>query len=364
MSKKKIIIIVVILLLIAAAVPAGIFTYNIVMDQREIDSHITAGDAAFEAGLYEEALAYYTLVPEDNRRYDEVQEKIAEVIRAQTASQIDSYFRAGDAAFAEGDYVEALAYFDMVPEYDARFNEAQVRKEMVIATQHALASELVRDADALIGNGRFEEAKAALDEAERVLPGYEEIAPARLRLEVAILVDSAQTNYEAENFAQALRDINAAILLDSTVETRYPTLLGNIRFEEATERAMLLLAFLKEAELPIEAYLIFDEETDPNELLGTPNGYLAKVNFEDTRIPQLRATYEPLGGSIEVFLTQARAEARKAYIDGLAETTPTATEFSFVGGSILLRLDHRLTAEQVAEYEEAFRAFLVTLAAR
>ena len=316
----------------------------------QIDSYFQAGDKALAAGDFATALTYYNLVPADNARFAEAQARITAVMSA----QIDSYFKAGDAALEAGDFAAALTYYDKVPATDERYEEAQARKALVEGKKIALVKSLIQDADRFMEKGQFDKAEAALNEAEGVYPAYKEIAAARTRLKVARLVDSAAKNYEAKSFEQALKDIEAAIAIDRTVETRYRTLLGNIRYEEATGRAVRLIETLQKAGVPVGDYVILTEQTDPDGLLGKPDGYIAKISFADTTIPQLRTTAELRGGAIEVFLTPKDAEARLAGIQGPTGVSPIAAEYAFVNGSVLLRLSSLLTAEQIAVYEELF----------
>lgn len=352
MTKKKVLICVAVVLVIALAV-AGFFVYDAIMTQREIDGHIEAGDIAFEAGDYEEAIAHFALVPEDNRRFEEAEARIIAV----KEHQVDLLFLAGDLAFDQGNYTEALSYFSAVPEERSRFAEAVERIAKTEARQLAVAGELIEQAHANMDNGQLEVAGSLLDDAERVLPTHPELAEARLRLEVALLVTAAENYYAQANFTQAYAAINAAIALDDTVETRYSALLRQIRFEEATAEAIAIMAAFQEAGLPIGVYVAFTDETDPNELLGRPGSYIAKINFVDARLSSSTVANFTNGGSIEIFFDQAGAEARKNTIDTLALTVSLAIEYSLVEGRVLLRLSSSLTPAQAEEYKQVFLDF-------
>ena len=352
MLKKKILICAIVLLMLALAV-IGFFVYSAIMTQREIDGHIEAGDMAFNTSNYENAISYYALVPENSRRFNEAQERIVTV----KEHQVDLLFLAGDTAFEIGNYAEALSYFGAVPNERSRFYEAQERIHQTEARQIAVADELIQQAHAHIENDRFEEAHNALDEAERILPSHAELAPTRLRLEVVVLVAQADYHYNQGDFTQAYIDINAAIDLDLEVETRHSALLRQIRFEEATAQALNIIAALQDAGLPIGSYVAFTEQTDPNELLGRPGSYIAKINFVDTRLSQSTIADFVNGGSIEIFFDEAGALARKDTIDTLALTISLAIEYSLVETRILLRLSSRLTPSQAEEYKQAFLNF-------
>jgi hypothetical protein len=108
--------------------------------------------------------------------------------------------------------------------------------------------------------------------------------------------------------------------------------------------------------------IVYNAQTDPNELLGTPNAYLSKAAFTDTRIDPAQANDTEtgsieLGGSVEVFKDEADARARKQYLDQTIAGLPIdASEYSHLRGPVLLRLSRRLTPEQAAEYEAALDA--------
>ncbi|WP_345612516.1 hypothetical protein [Pseudonocardia adelaidensis] len=108
--------------------------------------------------------------------------------------------------------------------------------------------------------------------------------------------------------------------------------------------------------------IVYSAQTDPNQLLGTPNLYVSKAAFTDTRIDPAQAKDTEigsveLGGSVEVFLDEADARARKQYIDEtIADLPIDVSEYSYVRGQVLLRLSRRLPPEQAAEYESALDA--------
>lgn len=105
--------------------------------------------------------------------------------------------------------------------------------------------------------------------------------------------------------------------------------------------------------------IVYSAQTDPNHLIGTPNLYVSKAAFTDTRIDPAQAKDTEigsieLGGSVEVFLDEADARARKQYLDEtIADLPIDVSEYSYVRGPALLRLSRRLTPEQAAEFESA-----------
>jgi hypothetical protein len=94
---------------------------------------------------------------------------------------------------------------------------------------------------------------------------------------------------------------------------------------------------------------VFTAATDPNHLLGRPNGYLSKAAFSDTRAASAAAE-----GSVEVFPDEAGATARQHYITSIAKSgVAFAAEYDYLRGPVLLRVPQALTPEQAAEYEQA-----------
>jgi hypothetical protein len=99
---------------------------------------------------------------------------------------------------------------------------------------------------------------------------------------------------------------------------------------------------------------VYSAEDDPNELLGRPGQYIAKVNFIDTTVVDAPIAYDVAeGGSIEVFESQDLAQARSDYVQSVTQTVPTLIEYDFVVGTVLLRLSKSLTPDDAGAYEAA-----------
>ena len=109
----------------------------------------------------------------------------------------------------------------------------------------------------------------------------------------------------------------------------------------------------KASNLPISNVLIYDENNDPNKLMGRPNQYISKVNFEDTNVEQLDSD-DPIGGSVEVFKNTTDLNTRKSYIESIEKDSPMFTEYMVVNGNYLLRLNKALTPDQVEAYKKVF----------
>lgn len=116
-----------------------------------------------------------------------------------------------------------------------------------------------------------------------------------------------------------------------------------------------LIGLLKQQGLPIGEVVKFSAATDPNYLLGRPGQYVSKANFRDTRLEPEAGfdQYDPRnGGSIEVFTTDADAQVR---LQRFAATRAFMPEYDYVEGKTLLRVSYRLTPDQAAQYEAAFK---------
>jgi len=99
--------------------------------------------------------------------------------------------------------------------------------------------------------------------------------------------------------------------------------------------------------------VVYTEDTDTNKLLGRPNQYTSKVSFADTRTEQLSKDY-PTGGSVEVFANPQDAKTRETYVDGISKSSSMFTQYLYLKGNVLLRIDGALTPTQAKEYEAAF----------
>lgn len=108
--------------------------------------------------------------------------------------------------------------------------------------------------------------------------------------------------------------------------------------------------------LPIGEVKVYNARTDPNDLLGRPNGYAAKASWDNPEIKRrgdARGFNVETGGSVEVFDSDGGAADRAEYLETLAEGAPVFSEYTFQDGPVVLRVSTRLTPDQADEYEEA-----------
>ncbi|MGW0594793.1 hypothetical protein [Streptosporangium sp. NPDC002607] len=110
--------------------------------------------------------------------------------------------------------------------------------------------------------------------------------------------------------------------------------------------------------VPVTLTVTYTADTDPNKLLGRPNGYTSKASFTDQRIDAAKVGGGKegdvgLGGSVEVFEDAGQAEQRADYIRGIGEKLPVLGEYDYVAGPVLLRVSKELTPQQAEEFEAA-----------
>ena len=169
-----------------------------------------------------------------------------------------------------------------------------------------------------------------------------------IEVEVTRLVETVQ---EVE--VTRIVEVEVTRLVDVVITaTAEPTPEPTETPEVSTMTAEIVLNVLADSGLPIGDSIVYTAETDPNELLGRPGGYVGKVNFRDTRLPvEYQDEFDTGdGGSIEVFPTVEAATLRAEYIAAIGAASPAFSEYHVQNGNVLLRLSRRLTPDQVEEY--------------
>lgn len=98
-------------------------------------------------------------------------------------------------------------------------------------------------------------------------------------------------------------------------------------------------------------------ESDPNQLLGRPGGYTSAMSFADSRVPADPLPPEPgsiaAGGKVEVFESTEDAQRRFEYVQTVTRSAPIFGEYTYLSGSVVLRVARGLTPDQTAGYEAA-----------
>jgi hypothetical protein len=122
---------------------------------------------------------------------------------------------------------------------------------------------------------------------------------------------------------------------------------GDLSAEEVVEG-------LRAAGLPIEDVTVYDETSDPNELLGRPGQYTGKAAWRDDRVdPDLDVGTEG-GGDVETFGDDDALEQRADYLEGFS-TSSLLGWYQFEAGNAILRVSQDLTPDQADEYEAALQ---------
>jgi len=123
--------------------------------------------------------------------------------------------------------------------------------------------------------------------------------------------------------------------------------------------AAAMVAKLKAAGLPIGTVIVYTAASDPNHLLGRPNGYISAAMFTDKRlkgseVAGLDKTNLGRGGKVEVFADAGGAKARMKYIQSCLKSMPIlGSEYDYVVGTALLRVSGLLTPTQAKAYQAA-----------
>ncbi len=108
-----------------------------------------------------------------------------------------------------------------------------------------------------------------------------------------------------------------------------------------------------EAGFPISKMIVYNEETDVNEVLGRPNQYIQKTNFADSRYEQYNIEEDPIGGTIEIFNNKKDAQSRYDYLESVYEILGYK-DYMYLRDNMLFRIHHQLTPTHAGEYEKAF----------
>lgn len=119
-----------------------------------------------------------------------------------------------------------------------------------------------------------------------------------------------------------------------------------------------IVSQMKDNGANIGKIIVYDEETDVNNLLGRPNQYTSKVNFEDTTCEQYDVDNDPIGGTVEVFNTPEDAKSRYDYCSAFTQSSPMFAQYMYLYDTFLLRIDNAVTPSNAEKYEKAFHAIV------
>lgn len=128
--------------------------------------------------------------------------------------------------------------------------------------------------------------------------------------------------------------------------------------EQAEPTAQSAAEVLRTEISDITELLPIDEDNDPNNLIGRPNGYTAATIVFDSRISC--PADDPgvdCGATIEEWPSKEAAEARAEYIQTLLAGSPIlGSEWDTVRGNLLLRVSGALKPSDAKVYEQIFRS--------
>lgn len=127
--------------------------------------------------------------------------------------------------------------------------------------------------------------------------------------------------------------------------------------EQISSRALVSVI----SSLPnVKETLTYSEETDPNELLGKPNNYIGKIDFEDDRCEQLVENHLE-GGTIEYFSNEEDCDARYEYLEKLNNAKMGAfglNQYMYKYPTLILRVSYDLTPTEAEQYKNELNEYL------
>lgn len=117
----------------------------------------------------------------------------------------------------------------------------------------------------------------------------------------------------------------------------------------------------------LSAFIVYTEETDPNQTLGKEGSYQSKVNFAlrsvDPSADSNAGIEMEQGGSIEVFALPSEAVSRSQKVMSNKLTYFSSYEYNFVCGNALLRLSPDVSPEEAGLLVTAFMRAVLSPAA-
>ena len=99
----------------------------------------------------------------------------------------------------------------------------------------------------------------------------------------------------------------------------------------------------------VDEYIIYNENNDPNELLGRQGQYIGKANWNDKRTDG-----EDKNCTIEVFNDKEALKNRKKYLKQFTEST-IFSQYLYTHKNIIMRINGELTPSQAQEYKKVLK---------
>jgi hypothetical protein len=135
-----------------------------------------------------------------------------------------------------------------------------------------------------------------------------------------------------------------------------PTASAPTTSSPAQPRTAAAAAAKIKASVPSVTKLVtINENNDPNDLLGRPNGYTAAVVIYNQGGSCSGDMGVDCGATVEQWPSEADANARKDYIQSILKNAPAlGTEWDIASGPILVRVSGKLKPSVEAAYRKAF----------
>jgi hypothetical protein len=116
--------------------------------------------------------------------------------------------------------------------------------------------------------------------------------------------------------------------------------------------AMEIVSAFMAAGIPAAKPIAYTPYNDPDKLLGQPNQYVQKVNWDDSLVNVGSDPYDD--ATIEVFANPEDARARlDRWVSGTKDH-PGLQTYNTLSGIYLMRLSSDFTPDQAKEYETVF----------
>ena len=121
--------------------------------------------------------------------------------------------------------------------------------------------------------------------------------------------------------------------------------------------AAQIVAALEDSGIPIGESVVWDETTDPNELLGRPGQYVGKATWTDTRVEPCYDGQPAFdcGGDVEVFKNENDRDERFDYLSLFATETGIGGYYMWKADNTVVRVGYELPPSSAATYEDALR---------
>lgn len=156
---------------------------------------------------------------------------------------------------------------------------------------------------------------------------------------------------------------------DSDIDplTTYETFLKTVAMEAHEETdaygdptSWKLLSDLKKKNSNLQHITVYNEDTDPNKIMGEAGAYITKADFSDSRV--IRTEEGLAGGTIETFLTEEDCRARAENLESQKDPDMGVLQlkqYIYQHGKILFRVSMDLPEIFAEEYDKQLEELLL-----